>query len=219
LKIAVLGINYWPDETGIAPFTTGKCEYLARCGHEVTAFTGMPYYPAWKIPDGYRRRLFIREQKSGVEIARSWLYVPRHLSSAKRILHEASFVISVVLRSIANSKSNRPDVLIVITPPLALGLAASFLSRKWKIPFIQHVADLQPDAAVDLGMLSAGRFTRALYALERLSYNKASVISTLTVSMREKILTKGIPPEKVILSPDWARPELFSIPWEERNEL
>src|SRR5580698_4971461 len=218
MKIAVLGINYWPDETGIAPFTTGKCEYLASCGHTVTAFTGMPYYPAWKVPDGYRRRLSIREQKSGVLIIRSWLYVPKRLSSTKRIAHEASFVISAVLRSIGRGGKNRPDVLIVITPPLALGLAAFVLSRKWKIPFIQHVADLQPDAAVDLGMLSPTGFTRVLYAIERLSYRKASVISTLTESMRDKILGKGIAPEKVILSPDWARPELFSIPWEKGNE-
>jgi colanic acid biosynthesis glycosyl transferase WcaI len=178
----------------------------------------MPYYPAWKIPDGYRGRLFCREQKSGVDIARSWLYVPKRLSSVKRILHEASFVISVVLRSIGSGSNERPDVLIVITPPLALGLAAFLLSRKWRIPFIQHVADLQPDAAVDLGMLSSGGLTRALYAIERLSYKKASIISTLTVSMRDKILTKGVPPEKVVLSPDWARPDLFSIPWGESNE-
>jgi colanic acid biosynthesis glycosyl transferase WcaI len=219
MKIAVLGINYWPDETGIAPFTTGKCEYLASCGHSVTALTGMPYYPAWKIPERYRRRLSIREQKSGVLIVRSWLYVPKRLSSIKRMFHEASFAISVVLRSIGSGGKNRPDVLIVITPPLALGLAALVLSRKWKIPFIQHVADLQPDAAVDLGMLSPTGFTQVLYAVERLSYKKASVVSTLTGSMREKIIRKGIAPEKVIISPDWARPDLFSIPWESGNEL
>jgi len=219
VKIAVLGINYWPDETGIAPFTTGKCEYLASCGHVVTAFTGMPYYPAWKVPHNYRRRFSIQENKSGVLIVRSWLYVPKRLNSVKRIVHEASFVTSAFLRSLGSGGKNRPDLLIVITPPLALGLAAFVLSRKWKIPFIQHVADLQPDAAVDLGMLSPTGFTRVLYAIERLSYKKATAVSTLTASMREKIIEKGIEPEKVILSPDWARPELFSIPWEKENEL
>jgi colanic acid biosynthesis glycosyl transferase WcaI len=211
MKIAVLGINYWPDETGIAPFTTGKCEYLASCGHKVTAFTAMPYYPAWEVPDSYRRRLFIREQRAGVTIVRSWLYVPKRLSSLKRIIHEASFVVSSFMRSVGSSGKNRPDVLIVVTPPLALGLTAFVLSRKWKIPFVQHVADLQPDAAVDLGMLSPTGFTRVLYAIERLSYRKATVVSTLTASMRDKIVRKGIDSEKVILSPDWARPELFSI--------
>jgi putative colanic acid biosynthesis glycosyltransferase WcaI len=212
MRIAVLGINYWPDETGIAPFNTGKCEYLASCGHEVTAFTGLPYYPAWKVPDGYRGRFLIREHRAGVTIVRSWLYVPKRLNSVKRIIHEASFVASAFLRSIGNSGKKRPDVLIVITPPLALGLAAFLLSRKWKVPYVQHVADLQPDAAVDLGMLSPTGFTRLLYAIERLSYQKAAIISTLTVSMRERIVGKGIASDKVILSPDWARPELFSIP-------
>jgi colanic acid biosynthesis glycosyl transferase WcaI len=211
MKIAVIGINYWPDETGIAPFNTGKCEYLASRGHEVTAFTALPYYPAWKVPDSYRRRFFLREKRAGVTIIRSWLYVPKQLSSTKRIIHEASFVAFSFLRSISSGGRNRPDLLIVITPPLALGLAAILLSRKWKIPFVQHVADLQPDAAVDLGMLSPTGFTRLLYAVELLSYRKAAMISTLTASMRERIVEKGIASEKVILSPDWARPELFSI--------
>jgi colanic acid biosynthesis glycosyl transferase WcaI len=211
MKIAVLGINYWPDETGIAPFNTGKCEYLASCGHRVTAFTAMPYYPAWKVPGNYRRRFFIREEKAGVTIIRSWVYVPKRLSSVKRIIHEASFVTSAFLRSIGTGGRDRPDVLVVITPPLALGLAAFLLSRRWRIPFVQHVADLQPDAAVDLGMLSPTGFTRLLYAIELLSYRKAAAVSTLTASMREKIVRKGIDSEKVILSPDWARPELFSI--------
>jgi colanic acid biosynthesis glycosyl transferase WcaI len=211
MRIAILGINYWPDETGIAPFTTGKCEYLASCGHEVTAFTALPYYPAWKVPENYRRRLVIREQRAGVTIVRSWLYVPKRLTSAKRIIHEASFVSSIFVSSLVGSNGRRPDLLIAITPPLALGLAALLLSRRWKIPFVQHVADLQPDAAVDLGMLSPSGFTRILYAIERLSYQRATIISTLTVSMRDKIIGKGIAAEKVILSPDWARTELFSI--------
>jgi colanic acid biosynthesis glycosyl transferase WcaI len=211
MRIAVLGINYWPDETGIAPFTTGKCEYLASCGHEVTAYTALPYYPAWEVPDSYRRRLFIREHRAGVTIVRSWLYVPKRLSSIKRIMHEASFVAFTFLRSIGCSEKDRPDILIVITPPLALGLAAFLLSRRWKIPFIQHVADLQPDAAVDLGMLAPTGFTRLLYAIEHLSYRKAAAVSTLTTSMRDKIVSKGIDAKKVVLSPDWARPELFTI--------
>jgi colanic acid biosynthesis glycosyl transferase WcaI len=214
MRIAFLGINYWPDETGIAPFTTGKCEYLASQGHEVIAFTALPYYPGWRVPNDYRGRLFFREQRNGVTIVRSWLYVPRRLSSVKRIIHEASFVATAFMCAIGTGGRNRPEVLVTITPPLALGLAAILLSQKWRIPYVQHVADLQPDAAVDLGMLSPTGFTRVLYAIERLSYRRADLISTLTASMREKIVAKGITSDKVILCPDWAPPHLFSIPLE-----
>src|SRR5208282_1147364 len=217
MQIALLGINYWPDETGIAPFTTGKCEYLASQGHDVTVFTGLPYYPAWRVPTRYRGRLFIREHRHNVTILRSWIYVPRRLNALRRVLHEASFVTSALMRSVGRGGKNRPQALITVTPPLALGLAAIFLSRIWKVPFVQHVPDLQPDAAVDLGMLRPGHITKCLYRMERLSYRNAAIISTLTESMRGRIVGKGINKDKVVTSPDWARPDLFAVPIEDNG--
>ncbi len=210
MHVVFLGINFWPDETGIAPFTTGRCEYLASRGHQVTVFTGFPYYPAWQIPEPYRRHLVRREERNGVTIFRSWMYVPSQVSAARRILHEASFIASSALYAL--TRRPRPDLLVVTTPPLALGLTAILLSRLWKVPFVQHVPDLQPDAALDLGMLRSGRLAGFLYAIERLGYRKAELVSTLTEAMRSKIIGKGVAPEKVVLFPDWARSELFKVP-------
>jgi colanic acid biosynthesis glycosyl transferase WcaI len=212
MHFAFLGINYWPDETGIAPFTTGRCEYLASRGHQVTVMTGFPYYPAWRVPAPYRGRVFRREERNGVVILRSWLYVPRQVNAARRILHEASFIVSSMLRGLAQSGTNRPDLLVATTPPLVLSLTATLLSRFWRIPFIQHVPDLQPDAALDLGILHSGRLINFLYGIERLGYRKAALVSTLTEAMREKIINKGIRREKVVLFSDWARPDLFLVP-------
>src|ERR1700730_18622614 len=159
MHVVFLGINYWPDETGIAPFTTGRCEYLASRGHQLTVFTGFPYYPTWRIPEHYRGHLVSREERNGVTILRSWLYVPKRVNAMRRILHEASFVAASMLRAVPRTAQRRPDLLVVTTPPLALSLSAILLSRFWKIPFVQHVPDLQPDAALDLGMLRAGRVT------------------------------------------------------------
>ena len=212
MRITFVGINYWPDSTGIAPFTTGRCEYLAAHGHQVTVFTGFPYYPQWRIPHHYRWRLKSREERNGVEILRSWLYVPSQVTAHSRILHEASFVVSSMLRAFARGTRTRPDLLIVTTPPLALSLSAILLSRLWRIPFVQHVPDLQPDAALDLGMLRPGKLMNLLYRIELLGYRNASLVSTLTEAMRTRIVSKGVSPEKVILSSDWARSELFEVP-------
>ena len=72
--------------------------------------------------------------------------------------------------------------------------------------------DLQPDAAVDLGMIRAGRLVRLLYRVERLAYQHAALVSTLTPAMRSRIVAKGIPAEKVALFSDWADPTLFDLP-------
>jgi len=212
MHVAFLGINYWPDSTGIAPFTTGRCEYLASRGHQVTVFTGFPYYPNWRIPEPYRKHLVVDEERNGVTILRSWLYVPAHANAVRRIFHEASFIASSTLRAIARKRKDRPDLLVVTTPPLALCLSALLLSKLWKIPYVQHVPDLQPDAALDLGMLRPGRLTAVLYKIEQLGYRKAALVSTLTEAMRMKIVSKGVAPEKVALFSDWARSDLFDVP-------
>lgn len=208
MRILHLGINYWPDETGIAPFATGRCEYLMERGHEVVACAGPPYYPQWRVPDKYRRHLFMREQHEGVTVLRSWLYVPRRVGPLQRLFHESSFVCSSFVRALTIS---RPDLLFVTSPPLGLAANAIALSRLWRVPYVLHVTDLQPDTAVDLGMLPEGGLLRALYRFEAAAYSNAALVSTLTEAMRRRIISKGVPPEKVTLFSDWVDPQLFSI--------
>lgn len=215
MRILVLSLYYWPDDTGIAVFARGRCEYLASRGHEVTVCTGMPFYPQWRIRQEYRRRMIVREQHDNVTILRNVLYVPKKVTSARRIVHEASFAAGVVVRAFT---AKRPDLILIISPPLALGAVAILLSRVWHVPYSFHVADLQPDAAQDLGMLQQGRLMRALHWLERVSYKNAALVSTLTEGMRQRILEKGFSADKVVLFPDWADPSLYKIPLPGRGE-
>ncbi len=103
-------------------------------------------------------------------------------------------------------------MIVAVSPPLALAASATMLGRLWRVPYVFHVEDLQPDAAADLGMLKQGQLMRALYALERGAYRHAAMVSTLTEGMCRRILSKGVPPEKVAVFGHWAEPELFKIP-------
>ena len=75
MRILVLGINYWPEQTGIGPFTAGRCESLAAHGHDVVVCTARPYYPEWNIAPAYRRRFLLREEHNRVTILRCCIYV------------------------------------------------------------------------------------------------------------------------------------------------
>lgn len=209
MRILFLGINYWPDATGIAPFTTRRCEYLASRGHEVAIYTTFPFYPEWRVRREYRGRIFARELHNGVEILRSAIYVPRKVTSTRRILHEASYVASSLARALG---ARKPDLLFAVSPPLAVGASAFLLSRLKAVPYVFHVEDLQPDAAMDLKMLRSPLLSRPLYALERFAYRHAALVSTLTEGMRRRIVAKGVPESKVQVSPHWADPALFEVP-------
>ncbi len=208
MRILVLSINYWPDITGIAAFNTWRCEYLASQGHQVTICTGPPYYPEWRVPAAYRGKLMQREERNGVTVLRSWMFVPQALNTKKRILHEASFLASSFARALASS---RPDLIFAVSPPLGLALTATALSRLWHIPFVFDVEDLQPDAAVELGMMKGQTVIRALYRLERLAYEGAALVGTLTEGMRQRIVEKGIDPAKVVLFPPRADSSLYTL--------
>ncbi|MFF0816099.1 hypothetical protein ACFYVR_13245 [Rhodococcus sp. NPDC003318] len=47
LRTAILGINYEPESTGIAPYTTGLAVGLAEHGHDVEVLTGYLHHPQW----------------------------------------------------------------------------------------------------------------------------------------------------------------------------
>lgn len=195
MKIAVVSINYWPESTGIAAFATYRAEYLRERGHQVSVYTTFPYYPQWKKRREDRHTAYKKDSHNGVDILRSYAYIPCHVNSIKRILHEISFITSSFFAMLAGK---RPDILFVISPPLGLSISAWIISRMWRVPYIYDVQDLQPDSASELKMLP-DCIVSMLYKLERFAYCKSTMVTTLTEGMRKKIIDKGISPDKVRL--------------------
>ncbi len=200
MRILVWGINYAPEPTGIAPFNAGLCEWLAGRGHEVEMVTTFPYYPAWRKRPEDRGALYRTERRAGVAVRRCWHFVPSRVTALRRILHEASFLATSLPRVLA---LRRADVLLVVSPPLPLAVPAWLVSRLWRRPYVFHVQDLQPDAAVGLGMLRPGRFTRALYALERFAYRRAAAVSGISAGMLAAFRAKGVPDTRRLSFPNW----------------
>lgn len=200
MRLILWGINYAPEPTGIAPFNTGLAEWLAARGHEVEMVTSFPYYPSWRKQPQDRGRLYRTERRGGVTVRRCWHYVPTRVTALGRMLHEASFLATSMLRLLT---LRRPAVLVVVSPPLPSGVPAWLLSRWWRRPYVFHVQDLQPDAAVGLGMLRPGRFTRLLFALERVAYGKAAAVSGISSGMLAAFRNKGVDESRRVFFPNW----------------
>lgn len=199
MNIIVWGINYAPELTGIAPYNLALCEHLQNTGHEVRMVTTFSYYPAWKKAAADRGKLFRMDVINGVKVFRCWHYVPSRVTTLRRIVHEATFIATTFLRLLLLP---RPDIYIVVSPPLLLGLAARVLPMSK--PYVFHVQDLQPDAAVHLGMLKPSAFTRLLYRLEALAYRHAAAVSGISHGMLDAFTRKGIPAARQIYFPNGA---------------
>jgi colanic acid biosynthesis glycosyl transferase WcaI len=199
MRVVVWGINYAPEITGIAPHNVALCEFLLGQGADVEMVTTFPYYPAWKKNPQDRHLLFRIDRVNGVPVHRCWHFVPAQVSAWKRIIHEATFVMTSTLRVLSLP---RADVYVIASPPLLLGMAAWFVTLFKRAPFIFHVQDLQPDAAVGLGMLKTGWLTRALYWLEEFAYKHAARVSGISEEILAAFRRKGVLEVKLILFPN-----------------
>jgi colanic acid biosynthesis glycosyl transferase WcaI len=207
MRIAIVGINYAPEPTGIPVYTTGLAEHLSGQNHAVTVYTGFPYYPNWAKRPEDMGRLHRRDSINGVEVRRHYIYVPARPSAIKRMVHELSFVVSSALGYLFGP---RADLTIIVSPPLFIGIPIALIARLKGSRTVFHVQDLQPDAAVDLGMLPRGPLTSFFFLVEKCTYRLMDHISTISYGMLEKIVSKGVPRRKVVLFRNWAHDDLVS---------
>jgi colanic acid biosynthesis glycosyl transferase WcaI len=199
MRVIVWGINYAPEFTGIAPHNVALCEFLDAQGHDVEMVTSFPYYPTWRKRPEDQGRFYRTDVVHGIPVHRCWHFVPARVSALKRILHEGTFVFTSTLRALVLPG---PTVYFVVSPPLLLGAAAWLVGKLKGAPFVFHVQDMQPDAAVGLGMLKPGLFTRLLYGLESFAYRHAARVSGITKGMLESFKAKGVSEAKLIYFPN-----------------
>lgn len=199
MRVVVWGINYAPEFTGIAPHTVALCEFLQGRGHDVEVVTAFPYYPTWTKRPEDRATVYRTNTVDGVRVHRCWHFVPPRVSALKRIVHEATFILTSTMRTLA---LRRADVYVAVSPPLLLGTSAWLVGTIKRAPFVFHVQDMQPDAAIGLGMLREGCFIKALYWLESFAYRKAARVSGITRGMLVKFRRKGVPEQKLVYFPN-----------------
>ena len=79
-----LGLKKWDMAAG-----------LVAMGHQVRVVAAPPYYPDWRVNDGWSNR-YRRHTWQGVDVWRVPLWVPQTPSGLKRILHLLSFSIAAL---------------------------------------------------------------------------------------------------------------------------
>lgn len=194
------------------------CEWLAERGHDIRVVTAPPYYPAWRVAEGYLARSYRRERVAGVEVWRCPVWVPARPSGIKRLLHLASFAASSIPATLRQIPW-RPDVVMVTEPPLFCVPQARLVARLSGAKTWLHILDYEIDAALDLGMLKGqDRVRRLLYRIEHLQMRGFDRVSTISEQMRQRIVKKEINEKHTRLLPNWAETE-FVIPLPCDNEV
>ncbi|WP_460868718.1 glycosyltransferase [Rhodococcus aerolatus] len=192
VSVCVVGINYEPEQTGIAPYTTALAQALLAAGARVRVVTGVPHYPQWRITDAkYRRGLRWAEEIDGVTVTRVRHAVPRRSTLRARLGMELTFLVQAA-RVLVRDRS---DVVVAVSPSLS-GLAAAVLTRRGR-RLAAVVQDLTGSGAAESGT-TGSRVAAVIGAAEFALLRRVDAVGVVSEGFRSSAVGRGVPAETVV---------------------
>jgi glycosyltransferase involved in cell wall biosynthesis len=194
MHILLLNEYYPPDTSATAKMAAQVAEALAQ-RHRVTVVAGRPSYdPDARYPYALLRR--DTRDKVTVECVGSTAF-PRH-KMPRRVANYLSYLALAVPRALAL----HPDIILAMTDPPVAGIAGAFIARLAGRPFVYNIRDLYPDMAVGGDIVRAGKWAARWEGLHRRALKQATRVIVLGDDMRDRILAKGVAPERVVVVRD-----------------
>lgn len=199
LRITILGLNYAPEPTGNAPYTTSLAEGLTAAGHTVHVVTGYPHYPEWDVRPGYTGWKKT-ETINGVAVKRLRHHVPRNPSALGRIHMELSFGLRLML-----ARWNKPDVVIVVSPALfSCAMAMLRIRFRPNRPAVGiWIQDLYSRGIVETGT-GGGKMGQLASSIESKILCSADGVAAIHDRFkRHMVYALGVPAPKVEVIRNW----------------
>ncbi len=204
LHIAFFNRSYYPDTSATGQLLTELCESLAQShGCHVSVVAGVPLLPSGEARGSRRCGLVLqREEHKGVRILRAR---GTRLSKRRFIGRFTNYVSYFLSACYAGLQLDRPDVVVALTDPPIVGLAAYLASRRFRVPFVMSYRDIFPEVAVLLEDFHSPTVNWVLERVNRFLVARADRSVALGETMRRRLIEgKGADPAKVVVIPDWA---------------
>lgn len=195
-RLLFVNQHYWPDVAATGQILTDLAESLVARGFEVDVLTGRGKYVSGDLEAP------AEEVRNGVRIRRLRSTAFGRGSNVGRVADYAGYYLGVLRRLLTGP---RYDLVVVLTTPPLLSVAARLAGRVRKQPYAIWSMDLHPDAEVAIGMLSeSGVPARTLHALNDAGYRGAYLVVDLGFRMKERIEAKGVSRDRLVTIGMWS---------------
>jgi hypothetical protein len=211
MRVLLLNQCFHPDVVSTAQHLADFGIGLVERGHQVTAIASRRAY------DRPEQRFEARETWQGIEIRRLASTGFGKGAKWRRAADFGSFSAACTLRLLTTS---RYDAVVALTSPPLVSYLAAWFCRLRGAKLFYWVMDMNPDEAIAAGWLRPGSLpTRALELMSRFSLRQSHRIIALDRYMKERIVAKGIPTERIAVIPPWAHDEAVHFDAEGRAKF
>lgn len=205
-NVLFLSLVFPPDAVSTAQIMGELGTDLESKGHKVTVITTSPHYNQDSEAESrqpirnFWGPLLRKSDYHGIPVYHT-LMPKKGKTIFLRLLAWGGFHQVSILAGMATVP--RPDVIVAPSPPLTIGVCAWILGKYHRAPFIYNVQEVYPDIAVRLGALRNRWLIGRLEELERFVYRKAKKITVIAPRMRQRLVEKGVPADKLEVVPNF----------------
>lgn len=193
-------------------------DWFNASGHQVKVITAYPYYPKWKIFEGYKSSIWSSNVIDDVTYIRCPIWVPSSPTGPKRVIHLLSFAISS-LPPLFKQIFWQPDFIFTIEPPIFTMPAAILFAKLTRVKSILHIQDYEVDAAFKLGILKNKWLRKLILGLESCLLKQFNYVSTISEKMLERGVCKGVSFNKLILFRNWIDLSFFKSAYSHNHKF
>lgn len=188
MNLLVLCPHFHPDPAPTGEVMTSIVSCLAQRGHRLHVVTSLPWYRLHRVEDDWTGSWSRTEPTEWGWITRLHPFPTDKSNIPARALAFGGFS---ALTTFAGLRPRlRPDAVLVMSPPLILGLPGVVLARRWGVPLVFNIQDVFPDVAVEVGAITSPRVIRAAAALERWLYRHSDAVTVLSDDLAANVTAK-----------------------------
>jgi len=196
VRILLLNLYYPPDTSATAKMAETVVSVLAK-NNQVTILCGRPSYDpterrAW--------RLYRTEGAAALRTVRVGSTDFPRLQMKRRVLNYLTYAALAIPRALFTPC----DAVLAMTDPPFQGIIGAFVALLKRRPYFYNIRDLYPDMAVGGSIVAPGVLAHLWEKLHRWALRRAYRVIVLGEDMRDRIMAKGVLPERIAIIRDGA---------------
>jgi glycosyltransferase involved in cell wall biosynthesis len=195
IRVVFFNRSYWPDTGATGQLLTELAEDLvARHSCQVTIVTGYPIRSTTRLPSVAERH--------GVRIVRA---SGTSLDPRRFVSRASNYLTYFASACLAALRVRRADVVVAMTDPPIIGLAALLAARRSGARFVFLCEDVFPEVTALLEDFRSSTVDAVLQRISRFLVRRADAIVALGDTMKARLVEgKGADPQKVTVIHNWA---------------
>lgn len=190
--------EYFPPDTAATARMAALVAHTLAKHHQVTVLAGRPSYDPDERHPFYLWRREIQDTNLVVERVGSTTY------DRRRMRGRVSNYLSYLALAIPRALMVNADLILAMTDPPIAGIAGAFIARLKRRPFVYNIRDLYPDMALVGGIVRPSRWVQGWERLHRWALRQADLVIVLGEDMRERVIAKGVDPDRIVIVRDGA---------------